>query len=98
MPSDLVYLSDDSTARATPDALRIMLRQAGFDCVRTAGQGGGDAALALKGNKTVLLLGVESGFVSRVGVRVTFVDEGGNDHTDLVCEFLESIGWLPADG
>ena len=100
MPADLIYLPDDTTARVTPDALRIMLRQSGFAC--TAGPadgppGGGGPSILLTAHRTVLRLGVESGFVTRVAVGVTFVDDQANANTDLVCELLESMGWLPAD-
>jgi hypothetical protein len=94
MAAELIYLPGDTTAMVTPDALRIMLRQSGFACA--ASRDG--SSIVLRDDRTVLRLGVESGFITFVAVGVTFVDEEANANTDLMCELLESMGWVPDDG
>jgi hypothetical protein len=96
MPADLLYVRGDTTAQVTPDALRLMLRQAGMPA--NAEGSGDEIDLVLPRQDAVLLLTVEAGFVSEIAVEQTFVDEPGMSKVDYVCEFLESMGWEAVEG
>jgi hypothetical protein len=92
MPAELYYDRDEQTALITPDALRIRFKQSGFPAQLEETEEGFDLHV---GDKAVLLLSVEGGFVSSIVVEVTFVDKQAR--TNRVCELLESMGWLRSE-
>lgn len=92
MPGELFYDRDEQTALITPDALRIRFKQSGFPAVLHQTEEGLDLNV---GDKAVLLLTVDSGFVSSITVDTTFVDK--QSRTNRVCELLESMGWVPVE-
>jgi hypothetical protein len=94
MPAELMYMPDDSTALMTPDALAVMLRQGGLQCVVEKNDDG-DVDIVLDADRTALLLTVDDGFVSSIMVDVTFVDDQAK--APRVCEMLESLGWVQTD-
>ena len=93
MAAELVFIADATTARITPEALRVMLNQNGLRCSvqREAEQ----VALVLDDDQTPLKLQIEDGFVTRIAMEVTFVDEDAP--ADRVCEMLEMLGWVEQD-
>ena len=88
------YVPAEGTALVTPDALRIMLSQAGMACDVEEGDDGG-LDIVLRDDQTRLLLESDSGFVEGIIVEVTFVDERAKFRR--VCELLEMMGWVPGD-
>jgi hypothetical protein len=91
MSAELVYGRSDETALITPDALRLRFKQSGFPAELRQTEEGPDLHV---GDKVVLLLGVESGFVDSIVLDATFVDAQSQKRTGRVCELLESMGWL----
>jgi hypothetical protein len=93
MSADLLYCRGDHTALITPDALRIRFKQPSFPVIA---QQRATGSVLLIGQDAELSLTELAGYVESVAVHAKFVGKGSRMWR--VCELLESMGWVRAEG
>ena len=91
MAHKIDYVSDESTAKITPDALLARLRQSGFPVVAQTAE---DGVVEIESGDVNLEVYVENGFVCDIVGEITFVDDKDSER---LLELIESMGWLAAE-